>query len=533
MRLEVDLRRNAPPILPEEEATRLDPDVVAGALRSWPRLSSVLRAHHYEQLTVLTGSSKQISGRQALVLAALASTRATRVVLDGRRMGRARFAARAAILAARTLSREAAASTAMASRISVQGLRRYKLPATSIRTQSALYLRVEPSLRWQGAQVGGAATHTSGVINGLIDGGVAVQVVAAERLPGIERANFLAVSPRRILDLVAGVGHADYARAVVAATAGAEADFVYERYQLGSVAGLEIAERLGVPLVLEFNGPEIWVARHWRGGRMLLGGPLQRLEHRNLRDASLVVVVSRALRDLVVAAGVPATRVLVNHNGVDADRLAPYRQGDPAQWRSRAGLPERPTVGFVGTFGRWHGVGLLPALAAAVPDAQWVLIGGGGLLPAVAEEVRRRGLEDSVILTGVVEHRRALEMLAASDVCISPHIPNPDGTPFFGSPTKLFEYMGLGRAIVASDLDQIGEVIEDGRSGLLCPPGEVEATAEAVRRLLREPELRARLGSAALERAINVYSWRGHARRTLEALTNRADLRTFHSADQR
>ena len=64
---------------------------------------------------------------------------------------------------------------------------------------------------------------------------------------------------------------------------------------------------------------------------------------------------------------------------------------------------------------------------------------------------------------------------ATSDVLVSPHVANADGTPFFGSPTKIFEYMGLGKPIVASDLNQIGEVIEHERSGLLCPPGDVGA----------------------------------------------------------
>ena len=109
-------------------------------------------------------------------------------------------------------------------------------------------------------------------------------------------------------------------------------------------------------------------------------------------------------------------------------------------------------------------------------------------------------------------------MLSCSDVCISPHVPNPDGSPFFGSPTKLFEYMGLRKAIVASDLDQIGEVVEHERSGLLCPPGDVESAAAAVRRLLGDPALRERLAEGALQRAADHYSWSAHARRILRAL---------------
>jgi glycosyltransferase involved in cell wall biosynthesis len=97
-------------------------------------------------------------------------------------------------------------------------------------------------------------------------------------------------------------------------------------------------------------------------------------------------------------------------------------------------------------------------------------------------------------------------------------VPNPDGTRFFGSPTKLFEYMGLAKPIVASDLEQIGEVIDHERTGLLCPPGDASAAAAAVARLLGDEPLRRRLGEGALEEARTTYSWTAHARRILDAL---------------
>ncbi|MDX6673908.1 MAG: hypothetical protein QOH11_1326, partial [Solirubrobacteraceae bacterium] len=88
--------------------------------------------------------------------------------------------------------------------------------------------------------------------------------------------------------------------------------------------------------------------------------------------------------------------------------------------------------------------------------------------------------------------------------------------------TKLFEYMGLGKAIVASDLEQIGQVIEDERTGLLSPPGDVDGAAAAILRLLDDPELRARLGDAALAEARERYSWKAHTQRILDALAARA-----------
>jgi glycosyltransferase involved in cell wall biosynthesis len=190
-------------------------------------------------------------------------------------------------------------------------------------------------------------------------------------------------------------------------------------------------------------------------------------------------------------------------------------------WRRGRGRPEAPTVGFIGTFGLWHGVRLLPSIIGAVaaerPDARWILVGNGPLFDEVRDEIRSRGLSGSVELTGVVPHERAVELLAACDVCVSPHVPNPDGTRFFGSPTKLFEYMGLARPIVASDLEQIGEVIDDGRTGLLCPPGDAAAAAAAVVRLVGDEALRRRLGDAALAEARSTYGWDAHSRRILEA----------------
>jgi glycosyltransferase involved in cell wall biosynthesis len=519
MRLDVDLGFDAVPgrTLGPGEAVALDLHQLAGALRTPARLKQLLRGSRYEQLRVREGPLPP-SAVQAAVALSLIAVRTRQIVVGGRPMGRVRFALYALGRALIAAPSELAHSARLAARVRVAGHRRYALPAAESTPARSLYLRVDPSLNWLGEQVGGAATHTSGVINGLIDNGIAVEVLAAERPTATERASYVEVAPRRIFQLVRGLTYTDYTEALLQAAAGRRCDFVYQRYQLGSYAGLELARGLAVPLVLEFNGSEIWVERHWGSGRLRLSGVLERLELRNLQDASLVVVVSAPLREYVLAQGVTPERVLVNPNGVDVEALAPYRQRDPASWRDRLGLPQAPTVGFIGTFGPWHGVKLLPALVEAVPEARWILVGGGGLMAEVRDEIESRGGMDRVLMTGVAKHARALELLASCDICVSPHVPNPDGTPFFGSPTKLFEYMGLGKPIVASDLDQIGEVIEHERSGLLCPPGDVGAAAAAIHRLLADDTLARRLGAEALERASIDYSWAAHVRRILDAL---------------
>jgi glycosyltransferase involved in cell wall biosynthesis len=518
MRLEVDLAFDATPTrVTDQGHATLDFDTIASSLFPPRKLFALLRAQSYDLVVVRIGSLP-LSAVQGVCLLLLAAVPARRFVLAGREHGRIAFLLHAAAVAIPAGTRELWQTTRLTRHISRFSSRPIRLPSHADSLRTALYLRVSPTLRWYGVQVGGAATHTAGVINGMIDNGVDVDVLAAEQPEGTKRVRFRAVPVARIFHLVWALTNTAHAEALVVAAQGASADFVYERYQLGSNAGLRAAAQLGIPFVLEFNGSELWVSRHWGRRASRLEKQLARLERRNLLDASLVVVVSEALRDAVLAEGVSPERVLVNPNGVDVDALAPYRVGLPSDWRARAGLSEAPTVGFVGTFGLWHGVMLLPALAEAVPEARWVIIGDGSLFADVRTEMDARGLGARVDMVGLVERSRALELLACCDVCVSPHIPNPDGTPFFGSPTKIFEYMGLAKAIVASNLGQIGEVLDHERTALLCEPGDLDEAAAAIRRLLGDAELRARLGAGALQAAEGQYTWTAHVRRILDAL---------------
>jgi glycosyltransferase involved in cell wall biosynthesis len=525
MRLTIDLRFNGSAVADRDEGTVLTLERLAASARSPRELHRLLRGQRWEAARVLR-DGRALNGIQAgaLGLAALARTSRFEIVgPDGTMvLGPAAMLARATATFATAFPAEAARVVLARRRAAAAAARDHGLPRRpSGPIRSLTYLRSEPSLRYLGAHIGGAAAHTAGVINGMVHAGVQVTVVAPERPSGIDGAEVIEVPPRRIFQLVHWPTLVDYAEQQVAVAAEHHVDVVYQRYALGSYAGLELARRLGVPLILEFNGSEIWAERQWGSGHVPYAEVLTALERRNVHDASLVVVVSQVLKDQLVSEGVDAERILVNPNGVDVDRLADARSLEPAAWRARLGRTEAPTVGFIGTFGPWHGVRVLPEIMAAVraarDDVRWIVVGSGALFDDVRDEVERRGLGDRVELTGVVPHERAVELLAACEVCVSPHVPNPDGTRFFGSPTKLFEYMGLGRAIVASDLEQIGEVIEHERTGLLCPPGDAEAAARAVLRLLDDEPLRTRLGEAALEAARGRYSWDAHARRILEA----------------
>jgi glycosyltransferase involved in cell wall biosynthesis len=529
MRLVLDLRFARDERDPGPDGRLVTPEDLNQAVRKPRVLAGLLWRRRWDSVTIRR-DDLQRSGFQAggAVIGALARSREFSIA-DG--VGSPRPVRQLALLltalvdAAVALPRELWHTHRLLKAVGRETSRTDRLPPLARPPRSVNYLRTEPAISFRGLYIGGAAAHTTGVINGLEAAGLDVHVYSPERPSGIN-AHTTLVRPRRIHHLVGWLGVTAYGEEIVGKAAAQPADFVYQRYALGSFAGLQLARKLGVPLVLEFNGSEVWAERHWGRGELRLADRLVALEDANVRGASLVVVVSDILKQLVVESGAsPAERILVNPNGVNVERLAAFRHDDPGAWRVRMGMPDAPTVGFVGTFGFWHGVTLLPGMVETLrehqPDVRWVLIGGGALHKDVEAEIRRRGLSDRVELTGPVEHDQALARLAACDVCVSPHVPNPDGTRFFGSPTKLFEYMGLAKPIVASSLEQIADVIEHGRTGMLCPPGDGAAAAASVATLLEDEKLRRQLGAAALEEATATYSWTAHVNRIVEALEGR------------
>jgi glycosyltransferase involved in cell wall biosynthesis len=122
------------------------------------------------------------------------------------------------------------------------------------------------------------------------------------------------------------------------------------------------------------------------------------------------------------------------------------------------------------------------------------------------------------VLTGLVPQEEGPAHLAACDILASPHVANADGTPFFGSPTKLFEYMAMGKGIVASNLGQIGQVLEHNRTAWLVVPGDIDALVNGLEHLIDDETLRRTLGAEARREVVARYTWHEHTGRTIARL---------------
>jgi len=382
-----------------------------------------------------------------------------------------------------------------------------------------VYLRSSPG---PGTQAGGAASHIKGFVQAVQALGAHISLFSNDEIAGIDPANF----PMKIIWPVATgssraafdiANNLQFTEAAIREVEAQSPDFIYQRYARFSWAGVSAALRSQQPLFLEYNGSEVWVGRHWdRVDRLDLLGRYERL---NLKAAARIFVVSEVERRNLLDAGVDTAKIVVNPNGVDIDRFKPQMGGHAV--RSELGISsEEVLVGFVGTFGPWHGVEVLAkAITQMPPDAalRFLLIGSGALRGQVEEILRAGGAFDRVIMKGAVSHDEVPRLLDACDVLVSPHVPLEAGAEFFGSPTKLFEYMATGKGIVASRLGQIGEVLNHERTALLVEPGNVGELKEAILRLSSSKELRQSLGDAARRAAVERHTWKHNAQRVLDA----------------
>jgi glycosyltransferase involved in cell wall biosynthesis len=293
-------------------------------------------------------------------------------------------------------------------------------------------------------------------------------------------------------------------------------DIVQERHEMRLDLGPLSTRFLGVPSVLEVNSP--FIEEAFPEGSFSFRS--RNLFRRMGFDSASAIVVQTSLLKKIISRHT-STPVRVIPNGADPELFRPG--AGTAGLRRRLGLGGA-VIGFAGAFHPWHGApDLVEAFARMGGEGTQLLMvgGGGGDLERCRALARRAGVEKRVVFTGKVPYAELPGYLDLCDVLAAPFSPRKDAQRaavfdrygLWWCPLKLFEYMAMGKPVVASSVGVIPEYTQG--AGLLYPEGDVEALAERLGRLLADRGLRERLGRAGRRLVEERYNWTEVARETL------------------
>lgn len=379
-------------------------------------------------------------------------------------------------------------------------------------------LFMEPLKSFEGAN--GKVTHSCELIDGLAARHNRLHIFSSIDLPFVH-PNRILCSPipeqgnlRLYACIVKSLLRAGYSRRY---------DVIYTRNSFFGVLGDLFSGRIhGTPIVCEVNGffgdeirlidgnhPSSGIAA-WMNQRVCTLSEQYLLK----RADSIIAVTAGIKRHLVEEYGVDGKKITVIENGANIEI---FRPGDQDRAREDLGLdPSARYVCFTGNFAPWQGLShfirAIPLIRDTCPAARFLLVGDGVMREECAALAADLGVRDLVHFTGRVAYESVPLYVTASDVCVAPFI--RDRNDRIGlSPLKVYEYMGCGKPVVASDIPGVRELLEHSGGGISVRPEDPQAIASAVSMLLADPEMRRQMGRAGCEYVRENNSWEIVSRR--------------------
>jgi glycosyltransferase involved in cell wall biosynthesis len=286
---------------------------------------------------------------------------------------------------------------------------------------------------------------------------------------------------------------------------------------------LALRQRYGLPVVYEVRGfwEDTWLSRHPDAGQLArseLYLKYRALETRCMLAADLVVTLGEAMREEIVARGVPAAKVLVVPNAVAPEFLQPLP--DASALRRELGLePGEYVVGVVSTLTAYEGIGTLLEATGQLRDrgvpVRALIVGDGPERAALQRQATARGLSRAAAFTGRVPAAKVREFHALLDIFVVPR--TPDRVCQLVTPLKPVEAMASGLCVVTSEVKALTEIIKHEVTGTLTVPQDPVLLANCLEHLLYSPDIRRKLGDNAREWVARDRTWAHNAARYQDA----------------
>ena len=297
-------------------------------------------------------------------------------------------------------------------------------------------------------------------------------------------------------------------------------DAIYLRQGLFEVFPPIIAWFFRVPYVIEKNGIMEDELRS-RGFSEIIIKILRLAEEINFRLSDKIICVTEGIKkEITRRYRVNEGKLVVIPNGANIELFRPL---DKYECRRKLGLKEDAFyIGFVGSFAPWQGLEVLIEAAKQVKEQgysqiRYILVGYGEEESILRQKVQEYKLEQEILFTGRVAYQEVVHYINACDVAVAPF--TTKGSAALGSPLKLFEYLACSRPVIASRVDGVKEVIEEGRCGYLFEAGDAQELAKRIIQSYQEHEALQEMGLRGRRLVEEKYTWEATAERIVEVLT--------------
>lgn len=284
---------------------------------------------------------------------------------------------------------------------------------------------------------------------------------------------------------------------------------IHDLYLIG--AALKVNEKLHLPLVADLHENYVEGLKHYKfsttfPGNLLISIPKwERTETEWVNAVDRVIVVIEEAAQRLQALGVPEDRITVVANYVDIDRFMSFGIDRNIVDRFRDAF----VISYLGGFDLHRGLeSVIQAMSATVRhvnEARLVLVGEGKNSDALKQLARELGIDSQVCFEGWQDFRKFPSYIAASDICLVPHLKNvhTDNT----IPHKLFHYMLMGKPVIATDCDPLRRIVHKARCGLVVPSNRAKELSECIVGLYRNPERRTEMGRNGRRAVMDRYNW--------------------------
>ena len=263
---------------------------------------------------------------------------------------------------------------------------------------------------------------------------------------------------------------------------------------------MQFAHERGIPGILEVNAPLIREQNTYR--TLIDEATAKQIREKCFRFADSLIAVSEQVAEIIRPIGEAQFKTTAISNGVNLEHFNRHQ--------SVKRNSEETVIGFVGTLKPWHGVSnLIESFAIAIsknPKLRLRIVGAGPEEQKLKEQVESYpdAVQQSVQWLGAVPNSAIPDIIATFDIAVAPY---PELQNFYFSPLKILEYMAAGRAVIASRIGQIPDLIQPDITGKLVTPGCIHELASEILQLSADSQSRAHLGSAARKSVEANHSW--------------------------